>query len=332
MAAYLVEPTLTAELPAGGSKIGLHVTRNNSPAIMDFVRIAQPAVVAAIGDVGWLTEVKKDSPNTVTIGRFAEIEQTFEGDPIDRAREFVAAHLERYLANPGVDYWLGWNEPVIDQLGQMQWYAAFESERAIAMAEHGLRVAIGNFSAGTPEADEFALFVPAVAVAKDLGGILAVHEYSAPTMRKGVGDGIPGLESRGDSGSLTLRYRYWYEHFLRPNDLVVPLVISEAGVDGGVLGEHGRDLNGWRDFAGDSRLEGAEFAPRIPGEGYLEQISWYDDELRRDSYVLGFAIFNVGDQDGRWASFDVTGVLPELGDLALAKDQAPVPAVGAPQP
>ena len=330
MAAYLAEPLLTAELPAGGSKIGLHVTRNSSPAIMDFVRSAQPAVVAAVGDVGWLTEVKEDSPDTVTIGRFAELDQTFEGDPIERARAFVGAHVERYLSNPGVDYWLGWNEPIIDELWQMDWYASFEAERAVAMAELGLKVAVGNFSAGTPEADEFALFVPAIAVVKEFGGILAVHEYSAPTMREGVGAGIPGFENREDHGALTLRYRYWYEHFLRPNDLVIPLVVTEAGVDGGVLVDRERDLNGWRDF-GSQPLAGDVIGRSLGRtEAYLEQISWYDDELRRDSFVLGFAIFNVGDRDGQWSSFDITGILPELGSVVTSKDDAPTTALGAP--
>ena len=39
---------------------------------------------------------------------------------------------------------------------------------------------------------------------------------------------------------------------------------------------------------------------------YVEQLSWYDDELRRDPYVLGFAVFNAGDPSGEWATFDIT--------------------------
>lgn len=54
-------------------------------------------------------------------------------------------------------------------------------------------------------------------------------------------------------------------------------------------------------------------------EEYLQQLSWYDDELRRDSYVLGFAVFNVGGSSGQWASFDVTNILPQMADLISDK-------------
>lgn len=306
---FFVPPLQPAE-PTLGSKLGIHVTKNNSPNIMDFVRRAQPAVVVAVGDLGWLSEVKAISPKTVTIGRLAEGDQSFTGDPVERAREFVAANLGTYRANPGVDYWLGWNEPAISTVEEMRWYAAFEAARAAAMAEEGLKVAVGNFATGTPEADQFEAFLPALAAAKTYGGLFAVHEYSAPTMRDGVGAGIPGLEEKGDYGALTLRYRYWYAHYLRPQNLVVPLVVTEAGVDGGVLAAPA-GLGGWRDFARASGLA-------APEEDYLAQLSWYDDELRRDAYVLGCAVFNAGD-DGRWKSFDITELLPLLADLVNSK-------------
>jgi len=307
------EPTIATRR----SLLGLHVTRNSSPDIMEFVRDAQPSVVVAVGDLGWLAEVKNVSPKTVTIGRLIEGDQSINGDPRQRARDFVSVNRETYLSNPGVDYWLGWNEPGLDEIWHASWYAAFEAERAKAMAEIGLKVAIGNFSAGTPEATEFEAFVPAVAAAQPYGAILAVHEYSAPYMTDGVGAGIPGIEGDPDLGALTLRYRYWYEHYLLPRELAMPMVVTEAGIDGGVLKADGFQLLGWRDFAG----------PDIPdtmvqqtASEYVEQLSWYDDELRRDPYVLGFAIFNVGDPDGKWASFDMTDMLPALGELVQSKN------------
>jgi hypothetical protein len=293
-----------------GSKLGIHVTKNNSPNIMEFVRRAQPAVVVAVGDLGWLSEVKAVSPKTVTVGRLVEGDQSFTGDPVERAREFVAANLGVYRANPGVDYWLGWNEPAISNVEEMRWYAAFEAARAAAMAEEGLKVAVGNFATGTPEADQFEAFLPALAAAKAYGGIFALHEYSAPTLRDGVGAGIPGMEGKGDYGALTLRYRYWYEHYLLPQKLAVPLVVTEMGIDGGVL-PSSMGLGGWRDFARVSGLA-------APEEDYIAQLSWYDDELRRDPYVLGCAVFNAGD-DGRWKSFDITELLPQLADVANSK-------------
>lgn len=319
MATYLAEPELTAAESTGRSKVGIHVTRNSDPEIMNFVSSAHPSVVVGVGDLGWFKDVKAASPDTITLGRLEEGDQSFDGDPIQRARDFVAANTETYLANPAVDYWMGWNEPVFDNTSQMEWYAQFESERTRAMAELGLKTAIGNFSAGTPEADQFQAFMPAIAVAKDLGGVLAVHEYSAPNLQDGVGAGIPGLKATGDSGALTLRYRFWYDYYLKPNDLVIPLVVTEAGIDGGVLRMNDVNLFGWRDF--DRSLpDEVQAQVKTTNESYLDQLSWYDDQLRRDSYVLGFAIFNVGDPDGRWASFDITDMLPDLGQMVLNKD------------
>jgi hypothetical protein len=311
MASYLAEPALTLDEPAGSSKLGLHVTANNSPKIMEFIRTAKPAVVVAVGGVGWLKDVKAASPNTVTVGRLLEGDQSFVGDPAVRARDYVQAHASEYLLNGGVDYWLGWNEPTVDRPWQMSWYAAFEAERTLAMAELGLRVAVGNFAVGNPEADEFSAFMPAIAAAQAYDGVLAVHEYSAPTLRDGLGMGIPGLASDADSGALTLRYRYWYDHYLQPNNLVVPLIVTEAGIDGGVLAGNEAGLGGWRDFYGGE--------PAEVGAEYVQQLSWYDDELRRDPYVLGFAIFNAGDLSGKWESFEVTALLPQLAEVVAGK-------------
>ncbi len=317
MATYPSSEPLTLAEPGGRSKLGLHVTRNSDAAIMAFVEDAQPAVIVAVGDLGWLSDVKEVSPDTITIGRLEEVDQTLTGDPVERAREFVNGHAGQYLANPGVDYWLGWNEPGIDGPDQMAWYAQFESERVLAMAEIGLRAAIGNFSTGTPEADEFAAFVPAIMAAKNNQGILALHEYAAPSMREGVGHGIPGLDASLDAGALTLRYRYWYETYLRHNDLVIPLVITEAGIDGGVLTSLPGDYAGWETFAGE-QPEGMQ---RITLDDYLVDLDWYDNELRRDPYVYGFAVFNVGNPEGEWASFDLTSELSSLTSIALSKGE-----------
>ncbi len=317
MAVYPPQPSLTAAEPTGPSKLGLHVTGSTSPRIMEFIEAAKPAVIVVVGDLGLLAEIKRVSPNTVTLGRLLQGDQSMTGDPREKAREFVLANAGQYLANPGADYWLGWNEPDVSQPWQMAWYASFEEERAVAMAELGLKVAIGNFSTGTPEPERFLEFLPAIKAAKQYGGILALHEYSAPTMQSGLGAGLPGLEGKEHYGALTLRYRYWYDHYLQANDLVIPLVISEAGIDGGVLRSQGVTLGGWRDFRSVERL-GAGMQP-LTLDDYLAQLSWYDDELRRDPYVIGFAVFNVGDRQGEWASFDLTDELPLLVPIVKAK-------------
>ncbi len=114
-----------------------------------------------------------------------------------------------------------------------------------------------------------------------------------------------------------MRYRYWYETYLRHNDLVIPLVITEAGIDGGVLTSLPGDYAGWETFASE-QPEGMQ---RITLDDYLVDLDWYDNELRRDPYVYGFAVFNVGNPEGEWASFDLTSELSSLTSIARSKGE-----------
>jgi len=93
-------------------------------------------------------------------------------------------------------------------------------------------------------------------------------------------------------------------------------VITEAGIDGGVLPQGNEGEDGWRGLVD---LSVPDESLSRAAASYLEQLSWYDDELRRDPYVLGFAVFNVGDADGEWRSFDMTDLLPQLTDAVLSK-------------
>lgn len=312
-------PTPTLSWPAmlehpSASKLGIHVQWNNSPEIMAFIRHMKPAVVMAIDDLGFLTEVKRDSPATVTVARFSLDSQPMEGDPVQAAGAFVARHLERYRLNPGVDYWVGYNEPGIAD--KMAWYAAFEAERARLMAEHGLRVAVGNFSAGVPELDDFAEFLPAIEATMAYDGILALHEYDAPTLDRSIGAGLPGQPNYPDRGALALRYRWWYKEYLEPRGMVVPLVITEAGVDGMIGNRPGPEkARGWIDFVGYWAEQG------LGQDGitaYLAQLEIYDLALRQDEYVLGCAVFTAGPMGDRWRSYDITPILRHIATFIIA--------------
>lgn len=281
---------------------------------MEFIRRTKPAVVKSVGDLGFLAEVKQVSPTTVTIGRLDKASQRMEGDPVQAARAFVAEHLEQYQLNPAVDYWEGYNEPGIG--GRMAWYAAFEAERARLMAEHGFRVAVGAFSAGVPEWEEFSAFLPAIQAVRKYNGILTLHEYDAPTMDRSVGAGLPGRPAYADRGALTLRYRWWYEDFLKPQGLVVPLVISEAGIDGGIPNRPGPAGRGWRDFTGYWKAQG------LGDDGvkvYVRQLAWYDAQLRQDDYVIGFTVFTAGAMTDYWASYDITHILRQVATYVVSQ-------------
>ena len=308
-------PALPPSGELGPSKLGVHVVRNNSANIMEFVRQAQPAVMKGVDDLGFLEEVKQVSPRTITIGRLSARDQTYVGVPEETARDFVAYQLEQYLANPYVDYWEGWNEPD-PNLDRMDWYARFEAERVRLLAQHGLKAAVGGFSTGVPEMDEFELFLPAIETAIEHGGILSLHEYGAPDMMFLYGDPLPGYPTYPDRGSLNFRYRWYYRDILEPRGLVLPLVISEAGIDGIIgLGRPGPGGHGWADFAdywveqglGDSGVE-----------AFINQLNWYDNGVREDGYVIGFTVFTAGGI-AQWTKYDINSILPDLADYVISQ-------------
>jgi hypothetical protein len=309
-------PHLPPSGDLGPSKLGIHVNRNNDPAIMEFVRRAQPAVMKGVGDLGFLEEVKQVSPRTITVGRVPNDVQHYGGNPEEEAREWVADHLFQYRSNPYVDYWEGWNEPD-PNVDNMAWYARFEAERAREMARHGFRVAIGGFPAGVPELHEFELFLPAIEAAIQHQGIMTLHEGSAPTIDYLFGAPLPGYPAYPDRGAMSFRYRWYYREILEPAGLAIPLVISELGIDGQIgMNRPGPQGLGWRDFQGYWAQEGGWGSSGV--DAFINQLAWYDNGVRQDGYVIGFAIFTAGGTS-RWESYDVNSILPRLADYVIGQ-------------
>lgn len=289
-----------------GSKLSIHVIRSNSE-VMDFVRRTQPPVIKSVDDLGFMADVKRTSPHTMTIGRINVIGQSYQGNPEEAARQYVAGQLQKYRLNPGVDYWEGWNEPN-PTMDNMWWYTRFEQERVRELARHGFKAAIGGFATGTPEIEEFAVFLPAVETALQYGGILTLHEYSAPVMTHLYGGALPGYPAYPDRGALTFRYRWFYRELLEPAGLVIPLVITEAGIDGVIGNRPGPGGYGWADF----QRYAVEAGWGNDGvQAFINQLAWYDAGVRQDAYVYGFTVFTAGPV-GHWRKYDIDPILPDL--------------------
>jgi len=308
----------TAFTGLSGTRLGLHFLKGSRIGF-EYLRRVQPPVVKAVGDVGLADAIQEEFPDMVTIGRFNDQDESLRNlDPEAAAEIYVGQWLEKYRQNPNVDYWEGWNEYVAVTAEDWDWYAAFEAERACRMESLGLHAAIGGFSTGTPEFRKMLRFLPAMRAAEDCNAILTLHEYSAPTLQYGFGLPIPNRPAFPDRGMLLFRYRYFYEDIFKPLDIAVPLVISEAGIDGlvgaGRPGPHGA---GWRDFIGwwnetglTADVEGISY--------YVDQLLWYDQELRKDDYLIGVTLFSAGAEGFHvWDTFKLEPVLPALAD-ALA--------------
>jgi len=314
------EPTLAWPDPIAGlsaSKLGLHTLGRGEPRVMELVRRVKPRLVKAVGDYGWLAEVKAVSPEIVTIGRIGQEQPEWINttDPVAAGHAYVDLNLEQYRNNPFVDYWEGWNEFVPIEPARMRWFAQFEAARACRMQALGLRAAVGGFSVGVPEYALMGDFLPALEAARRCGGIFHLHEYNAPTfdclVTTGVPDIIPGAPALSlPAGPFSLRYRFWYEGWLKPRGLGdLPLVISELGIDG-VSGSACNSPGGlgWKPYRDWWVQQG------LAADGdraYIQALAWYDEQMRRDSYVLGATVYTAGavSPANEWHAFDLHEIM-----------------------
>ena len=121
-----------------------------------------------------------------------------------------------------------------------------------------------------------------------------------------------------------------YQQYLIPTNRVIPLVISENGIDGGTCGITGCSISGgWENFCGYWNTPDCSST-------YMTQLEWYDSLLlevcrylslffiflhtkfvlilvkfyKKDNYVVGSTIFCL-EIDG-WDDFDITPMVPDL--------------------
>ncbi len=276
------------------SKLTIH-TSFLGPTSWWFLEQAQPTVIKILDELKpEITQAVKDkSPRTRIVGRiwYDAWQRLGDGSPEDRAQEWWDDVKGTILANPAVDYWEGYNEPVVHHADIMEWYARFEKRRVEILAAHDRKACIGNFSTGMPpvELDVWEAFYPAIDAAMAHGGVMGLHEYSARDM-----DWL--FDYGSGEGWLTGRYRKVYRQFLSPTNREIQLVITECGIDGGVLGEPEEINHGWRSYQSP--------------ESYFEQLQWYDSLLKADDYVLGATIFSL--EIHNWGDFDISGRVSEL--------------------
>lgn len=295
--------------PAGPpTKLGLFVAWYH-PQIMDLIATGNVTVLKTLEfDPAFLADVKARSPQTLIVGRVTLGQVDLgRGDVSAQARRAVEAVLplaldERRLGL--VDAWEGFNEPVPGDEGQMRVLAELEVERVRLLAENGLRAVVGNFGAGQPPLEWWPAFRPALEAARNQGGYLGLHEYSAPTIWFNTSrEPLDFRVEPADEGWLTLRYRKVYRQYLEPWGLRLPLLITECGVDGLVTDRPGPPGKGWKDFAG----YWAELGMGQDAAGnYVEQLAWYDRALQQDDYLLGAAVFAMTAFQ-EWASYQLQG-------------------------
>ena len=270
------------------SKLGLHVVMGSRRGYGDMLRrcaqASQPVpLVKAVDEGGCLLEAKGYSARTVTIFRTRVHGDlpggNFQGNPYQVAEAWMNGQMPIWRRNPA-DYYEVINEPDPPTLEGYLWLNLF-MEQCIHIADaQGFRLALYSFAAGVPEIDEFARLAPSLKLAKRGGHILSLHEYGIPK------------SMRASYPAITTRYRSFYANVMVPMACVIPVAITEAAPNGG---------HNWG---------GEDF--------FLSEVTWYDTELMRDPYVIGAALFTLGDGGGQWTGANFEAALPALGTWIIA--------------
>jgi hypothetical protein len=263
-------------------KIGIHV-QAFTPGCAEWVADANPPILktmdASLDPLKYILDRSPETKIVVFRKYFEDHWQSFymaggQGDVLaDAVVNMFRASIDECLRR-GVDVYVeGLNEPPWDPWDsapdkQARLYVAF-AERC---AQLGVKPAVLSMSVGNPPGsfDErrwiWGKLYPALYAAKAAGGCLARHLYGAKRMWE------------PDPKYYALRYRddrtFW------PADLQdLPEIVSECGIDWGVLG--GFDPpRGWRSSGSASQ--------------YVEDLTWFGDEIAKDAYVLGSTIFSAG--------------------------------------
>jgi len=271
-------------------------------------------VIKLVDDFAWASDFASLPHHPLLIGRKTAPRELLDYNPAQRFHDGADSRGEahRFLhdlrdgggwsmadnirANPHVDAWEGPNEPVFSTPEEMNWYARFETERARLLFNLGTGAVVGNFSVGTPDLGLWTSFYPAIDAIRLYSGFLGLHEYW---------DWTPDMNPPWYPGNLTwhqLRYRRVAEIF---GANMPSTVITECGWDTVPLQDSPHPKTGYS--------PGKPFHLRGLGIGeYFNSLKAYDQELQKDSYIVGATIFTFGNG---WPDHNVEG--DGLADLLI---------------
>ena len=233
------------------------------------------------------------------------------------AQQFVLGTLAPHIrANPLVDAWEVWNEPVVNAPREMEWLAAYLVEGIRLLREmFGKKAVASNFSAGHAHHSLWPEFAPVLAELSKNGGYVGMHEYANRPARLGNGAlNLPPMVGHvnaqtGEIDSLLGRQKDVNKHWRALGFPAVPVIITETGLDGTEPGAGPWKQSGYTKFE------------------YAALMAYYSDWMRRECpNVMAATIFTNGFINAQWANHDIegSGVLDELQLQAEAR-LAPAP-------
>jgi hypothetical protein len=196
----------------------------------------------------------------------ADCPNTSSPDPVAEAQRWMHGILPG-LTGVRADYYEIMNECHPDPA----WMVPFTVEAMRIASERQVCILVFSFATGMPEVEVYWQYYPVYQFALDhpcgpnrYHGI-ALHAYGV----------VPGTLVSESGDFLGLRYRLFYHQLLAilPYADHVPVYLTEAGPGAG--------------------------STLIPCEDLARDVIQYTEQLKNDSYIKGFHLWNVG-QGGNW--------------------------------
>ncbi len=301
--------------PPSLSKLSIHQLTSYSPGAAQIIQ-AHPRVLKVMGiatgpPLAAVHDYKASTPDGVVVLReYTGNQYLVTDDAAASALHFwntvLAPPLN--LLSPEdralIDYVEGPNEgdstPTWGSPEDTAWYNGFWMTLAPLIANAGFKPCAFSISVGNPPGSlgdmlaSINRITPALRLVKSLGGAWSYHAYT-----------IPYTTDVDTELWFSLRYRRYYDYFATAHpDLVdMPLILTEGGVDG----HPGPGGAGWQN-AGDA-------------ETYKNWLTWFDQRMREDDYVLGVTLFQCGSPG--WPSYEIEPIAGWMADYLNSQDATP---------
>lgn len=201
------------------------------------------------------TDIRKHSPSTLAVFRYKDTSSNKngngddwpvgQGDPTVAGRSQMDKAYAKFRLNSLHDFFSATNELNPSNEQHHHWAAAYYLSQMQRANELGIKVVWGNFSAGTPDYNEWPYYDNCVRFSAEHGHVLGLHEY-----------GLQYGAMRHAPDDLVLRYRKVYASFKQRGLPWTKLIISECGPGGYISGRDLEDVVWYDEQLTADRLAG----------------------------------------------------------------------------
>ncbi len=248
-----------------------------------------------------IKDYKKNCPGGVVVLRFYPgtegVKYSLADNPESSAEDFfnraitpnfnalgIDSHLFDYLEMPNEFE----NTPEWSGEEKMRWNGRFWLKLTSLNKNVGIKTCVGSIPVGNTTGSDFSYIINELREMKNMGAAFCYHGYTfhySTDVNKEI--------------YLSLRYRQYYSFFAQsaPDLLSMPLILSEGGV-----AENGDPSAGY--LISNSV------------ERYQSWLRWFDQEIKKDSYVLGVTLFQIGNSSD-WRYFNLEPISDWLANYIV---------------